>query len=73
MTSSVLILIDPRGAVSNVRLLQGSGNKYFDAILLRDIREAWVFSPAMKKGHKVRCLVQQNIRVDWTANTPFDP
>jgi len=70
---SVLILIDTRGAVANVRLLQGSGNKYFDEILLRDIREAWVFSPAMKKGHKVRCLVQQNIRVDWTGNTPFDP
>jgi TonB family protein len=70
---SVLILVDARGAVGNVRVLQGSGNKYFDEILLRDIREAWVFSPAMKKGHKVRCLVQQNIRVDWTGNTPFDP
>jgi len=70
---SVLILIDTRGAVSNVRLMQGSGNKYFDEILLRDIREAWIFSPAMKKGHKVRCLVQQNIRVDWNGNTPFEP
>lgn len=70
---SVLILVDTRGAVSNVRVLQGSGNEHFDAIILRDIREAWVFSPAMKKGRKVRCLVQQNVRVEWKAGSPFDP
>ena len=66
---SVLILVDTRGAVSNVRVLQGSGNKHFDAIILRDIREAWVFSPAMKKGRKVRCLVQQNVRVEWSGGS----
>lgn len=70
---SVLILVDTRGGVSSVRVLQGSGNKYFDAIILRDMREAWVFSPAMKKGHAVRCLVQQNVRVEWNGNSPFDP
>ena len=70
---SVLILVDTRGGVSNVRVLQGSGNKHFDAIILRDIREAWVFSPAMKKGRKVRCLVQQNVRVEWSGGSPFDP
>lgn len=66
---SVLILVDTRGAVSNVRVLQGSGNAQFDAIILRDIREAWVFSPAMKKGRKVRCLVQQNVRVEWSGGS----
>jgi len=66
---SVLILVDTRGAVSNVRVLQGSGNEHFDAIILRDIREAWVFSPAMKKGRKVRCLVQQNVRVEWSGGS----
>jgi TonB family protein len=70
---SVLILVDARGAVSNVRVLQGSGNEHFDAIILRDIREAWVFSPAMKKGRKVRCLLQQTTRVEWQAGSPFDP
>jgi TonB family protein len=69
---SVLILIDTRGAVSSVRVLQGSGNKHFDEIILRDIREAWVFTPAMKKGHKVRCLVQQNVRIVWSGGSPFD-
>jgi outer membrane biosynthesis protein TonB len=67
----VLILIDTRGAVTSVRQLQGSGNQYFDEIILRDIRESWVFSPAMKKGHKVRCLVQQNVRVVWENGSIF--
>jgi Gram-negative bacterial TonB protein C-terminal len=69
---SVLILIDTRGAVSNVRVLQGSGNEHFDKIILYDIRHSWVFSPAMKKGRKVRCLVQQNVRIVWSGGSPFD-
>ena len=68
----VLVLIDTHGAVTNIRVLQPSGNKYFDEIILRDIREAWVFSPAVKKGHKVRCLLQQNVRVSWTNASPFE-
>lgn len=69
---SVLILIDTRGAVVSTRVLQGSGNEHFDKIILHDIRHAWIFSPAMKKGHKVRCLVQQNVRVVWEGGSPFD-
>lgn len=69
---SVLLLIDTHGAVNSIRVLQPSGNEHFDAIILRDIREAWVFTPAMKNGHKVRCLVQQNVRVVWSGGSPFD-
>jgi hypothetical protein len=69
---SVLILIDTRGAVASVRTLQGSGNEHFDKIILYDISHSWVFSPAMKKGHKVRCLVQQNVRIVWEGGSPFD-
>lgn len=69
---SMLILIDTSGAVSNVRVLNGSGNRHFDEIILRDVREAWIFSPAMKKGRKVRCLVQQNVRVVWRGGNPFE-
>lgn len=69
---SVLILIDTRGAVGNVRVLQGSGNEHFDKIILYDIRHSWVFSPAMKKGRQVRCLVQQNVRIVWEGGSPFD-
>ncbi len=69
---SVLILIDTRGAVASTRVLQGSGNQHFDKIILHDIGHSWVFSPAMKKGHKVRCLVQQNVRIVWEGGSPFD-
>ncbi|HEX2862172.1 MAG TPA: energy transducer TonB [Lacunisphaera sp.] len=69
---SVLILIDTNGTVSSVRVLQASGNEHFDKIILHDIRHAWIFSPAMKKGRKVRCLVQQNVRVVWQGGSPFD-
>ena len=70
--ADLMVLIDTHGAVTNIRVLQPSGNKYFDEIILRDIREAWVFSPAVKKGHKVRCLLQQNVRVSWTNASPFE-
>jgi hypothetical protein len=69
---SVLILIDTRGAVASVRTLQGSGNEHFDKIIIHDISHSWVFSPAMKKGRKVRCLVQQNVRIVWEGGSPFD-
>ena len=69
---SVLILIDTRGAVASTRVLQGSGNPHFDKIILHDIGHSWVFSPAMKKGRKVRCLVQQNVRIVWEGGSPFD-
>ena len=68
----VFVLIDTRGAVSNVRILDSSGNKYFDDIIVRDIKESWVFSPAVKAGKKVRCLVQQNVRVNWASASPFE-
>ena len=68
----VLVLIDTHGAVTDIRVLQPSGNQYFDEIILRDIRTAWVFSPAVKRGHKVRCLLQQNVRVNFTNASPFE-
>jgi outer membrane biosynthesis protein TonB len=69
---NLLILIDTRGAVASVRVLNGSGNEHFDKIIVHDVQHAWIFSPAMKKGHKVRCLVQQNVRVVWEGGSPFD-
>lgn len=68
----VLVLIDTHGAVTSTRVLQSSGNKYFDEIIVGDIQKVWVFSPAMRRGRKVRCMVQQNVRVEWTASNPFE-
>jgi outer membrane biosynthesis protein TonB len=70
---NVMFVVDTNGRATNLRLLETSGNKYFDEIMLRLISESWLFTPGMKKGHKVRVLVQRSIRIEWTANTPFDP
>lgn len=68
----MLIVVDAKGGVDSVRVIDSSGNPEFDAILVRDVREAWVFKPASKKGRRVKCLLQQTVRVNWTAGSPFE-
>ena len=68
---SMLIVVDTRGGVDSVRVLDSSGNPEFDAILVRDVRESWMFKPASKKGRRVKCLLQQTVRVTWEAGSPF--
>lgn len=70
---TLLIMVDTRGQVGSVRVLNPSGNEAFDNIIIRDVREAWVFSPAVRKGRKVRCLLQQSVRVNWDGRrSPFE-
>ena len=70
----MLLLIDRRGAVESVRVIESSGNPRFDDIIVHDAKESWVFTPAIKKGRRVRCLVQQATRVNWTGGgSPFEP
>jgi len=69
----MLIVVNENGAVESVRALEASDNPEFDAIILRDIREAWLFTPAIRKGRKVKCLLQQSVRVNWSGNRlPFE-
>lgn len=68
---TVLLVVDTIGAVSNVRVLKTSGNPEFDAIIVQSIQDDWAFTPAMKKGRKVKCLLQQTVAVRWTAGSPF--
>jgi TonB family protein len=68
----MLIIVNTKGGVDNVRVIDSSGNPEFDAILIRDVRESWVFKPAAKKGRRVRCLLQQTVRVNWEAGSPFE-
>jgi TonB family protein len=69
---AMLIVVDTKGGVDSVRVLDSSGNPEFDAILIKDVRESWVFKPASKKGRRVRCLLQQTVRVSWEAGSPFE-
>jgi TonB family protein len=69
----MLLLVDQNGSVRSVRVIDSSGNPEFDAIIARDAQEAWLFTPAIKKGKRVRCLVQQTTRVNWSGSaTPFE-
>lgn len=67
-----LVLVDQKGAVKDVRILKTSGNQAFDTLIAQNIREEWLFSPAMKRGRNVRCLVEQTVSVFWKSGTPFD-
>lgn len=68
---TVLMVISEKGAVTSLRVLEGSGNEHFDAIMQRYMRETWVFTPAVKNGRRVRCIVQQTTRIVWEAGSPF--
>ncbi len=67
---TLLVVIETTGGVGNVRVTKTSGNEQFDALMATAIRE-WVFSPALKGGRKVRCLIEQGITVQWSAGSPF--
>ena len=60
-----------KGAVTAIRVVKPSGNAEFDTIVVECVRDEWVFSPAVRKGKKVKCLVQQLVWYKWTAGSPF--
>jgi len=35
------------------------------------VKEEWVFSPAIRRGKKVRCMVQQAVWYKWTDGNKF--
>jgi hypothetical protein len=35
------------------------------------VRDEWVFTPAIRKGRKVKCMVQQLIWYKWTEGSKF--
>jgi TonB family protein len=70
---SLLIIVDGSGRVTSIRILNSSGNPGFDAIIVEDVQNSWVFSPAIKEGRRVRCLLQQAVTVSWSGSDPFEP
>ena len=67
----LLMVIDARGVASNIRVLTSSGNAEFDSLIVECVHEKWEFSPAIKKGHKVKCLVQRSVTIRWDSS-PFE-
>jgi TonB family protein len=69
---TLVLVIDTVGTVTSIRVLKPSGNPKFDQIVLECVRDEWEFSPAVRKGKKVRCMVQQLVWYKWTENdSPF--
>jgi len=64
-------VVDAKGAPSNIRVLHSSGNEKFDALVVKCVQDEWEFSPAVKKGRKVKCLVQRSVTIRWDSS-PFD-
>ncbi len=65
---TLLLVVDTAGQVTNIRVLKPSGNPKFDSIVLDCVRDEWEFSPAVKKGRKVKCMVQQLVWYKWTES-----
>jgi len=62
---TLILILDTRGTVTSVRLMKSSGNRYFDNIIVDSVKTTWEFTPAMKNGRLVRCMVQQTVTVAW--------
>ena len=67
----LLMVIDTNGKVTSVRVVTSSDNPEFDALVVRCVQEEWVFSPAVRKGRHVKCLVQRGVVFQWSSN-PFE-
>jgi TonB family protein len=69
---NLLLVIGTTGEVQSIRVMRQSGNPKFDKIVLECVRDEWQFSPAVLRGKKVRCLVQQTVWYKWTgSSSPF--
>jgi TonB family protein len=69
---TLVLIIDTVGTVTSIRVIKPSGNPKFDDAVLQCVRDEWEFSPAVRKGKKVRCMVQQLVWYKWTENdSPF--
>lgn len=68
---TLLIIVDTTGATAEVRVLKPSGNAEFDSIVSETVRTRWGFTPAVRKGKRVRCLLQEVVTIRWTSGSPF--
>ncbi len=68
---TMLLVVNIDGSVGEVRLVDSSQDREFDETIIAMIRE-WRFSPAVRKGRKVRCWVEQAVTVRVTGGSLFE-
>jgi protein TonB len=67
----LLLVVDADGSVGDVRVMHGSGAEDFDQTVIESVHE-WRFSPAIRKGRKVRCWAEEAVSVKVSDATPFE-
>ncbi len=67
----LLVVIDADATLSSARVLRSSGNATLDKTVLECVRDEWEWSAAIRKGHKVRQLVQVPVWIKWSAASKF--
>lgn len=65
----LVILMEKNGKASSVRIAKSCGTPALDDIVVRSVREDWEFSPALKRGKPVRCLVQQAFLIKFDSGS----
>jgi hypothetical protein len=68
---TLVLIIEPTGEVSSIKVVRASANPKFDAIVVDCVQNEWEFTPAVRKGRKVRCMVQQLVWYKWTSGNKF--
>ncbi|HUJ44872.1 MAG TPA: TonB family protein [Opitutaceae bacterium] len=68
---TLLFVVEPNGAITNVRVAKSSQNPEVDAIVAETVQKEWGFAPAIKRGKKVRCLLQQPFTIVLPSASQF--
>ncbi len=68
----LLLVIDQQGRAISARVAETSGQPTFDSIVAQTVIDAWEFSPAIRRGKKVKCLAQQAFRINLGARSRFE-
>lgn len=66
-----LFIVDVDGSPEQVRLLSSTGDEIVDSLCLQAMN-AWRFTPAIRKGKKVRCWVEQGFNLRASTRSPFE-
>jgi len=69
---TLLLVIDTDGRAASTQVMKSSGKPAFDGLVAQTVKDQWLFSPAIRRGKKVRCLAEQAIRIDLPGGSPFD-
>ena len=68
---TLVLVIEATGEISSIKVIRASANPKFDAIVVDCVQNEWQFTPAVRRGRKVRCMVQQLVWYKWTSGSKF--